>query len=453
MAAVKEIRPRIDFESNPVVFAEASNDRVESALFVAAQIHEGDRRKISKEPYLHHCVAVASILESWGADEDLVVAGLLHDTVEDHPDLIDFEDVERLFGKRVAALVWGVTKFKSREGKESDFETLRKVTKESLIDYGVAIIKLADRLHNMMTLEGMPELKRIAKAKETLAVYTPLAESFGLWQIKNALADLSFMNLEEKRYWRYRRVIDEDPRLGREFIENMEMGLARILRDGGVTAVVEHQVGGYWEMVDKQRRAGMSGEVRPGSFYQIADLVSFRVIVDGDDLATCYRAMGVVRQALSGQLDVYQHDDYLISPSVNGYSAIHDTYRLREGWVEVAFTTRKKENFNNWGVMALPKEEIARQPELYLRKLVFTPKEELIFMDPQAKGIDVAYKLNPLLGLRARTMRIDGEECGLEVVVPNSAVVEILTDQRRRVPNREWLRSCNEETREAIERP
>lgn len=446
-----ETRPSLKFESTPVTFAEKNNQRVFDALFIAAQVHEGDKRKISGDPYIYHCVAVASTLQKWGAGEDEIVAGLLHDTFEDHPDLISLEDIKGLFGERVAFLVDGVTKLKSREGDKNEFETLRKVTRESMIEPGVALIKLADRLHNMSTMEGMkPQIQR-QKAKEILAVYGPLAESFGLWQVKNALQDFAFYFMYPEVFKSVRSIIDSDPRLNCNFIEKKEREITEEFQKLGIKARVEHQVGGYWELYDKQRKSSLRADSRPKSFSDITDVISFRIIVDDNDLGDCYRAMGVMRLKYKDRLEKSRHDDYVVSPASNGYSAIHDTYKFPEGNIELAFTTDSREKFNNWGVLSLPPEELRENHEKYQRKLIFTPKEELVFMEPDARGIDVAYKLSSSLGIRAVGIYIDGKLCKLSDVVPNVSLVEIVADPLQEKPDPEWLGYCSEATKKTIE--
>jgi GTP diphosphokinase / guanosine-3',5'-bis(diphosphate) 3'-diphosphatase len=448
----KNLRPGIDFETNREKFCAESSERVLKALEIATEIHCKDIRRSTGEPYVNHCLAVATILRQWGADEDLIVAGLLHDTVEDHPDLISLEQIKEMFGERVAHLVDGVSKFKSQTGKDNDFETLRKVTTETLIDPGVAMIKLADRLHNMNTMEGFSEEKKLAKARETLAVYVPMAESLGLWQVKNALADISFYYTDPTRYAYVKEKIDSDPRLNKEFIDGTEKAISEVLANAGIEATVEHQVGGYWELAEKQRKSAMRADSRPKEFADITDVVSFRVIIeDESDLAKCYLAMGMVRNNFKHLLVQNRSDDYLVEPAINGYSALHDTYKVREGNIEVAFTTRKREDFNNWGDASISQEELKRDPEKYQRKMIFTPKQELVIMELPAKGIDVAYKLNPLLGLRAVAIKVNGMVVGLETVIPNAGVVEVITEQHQTKPNAEWLSFCNKETANVIE--
>ena len=455
----KNLRPGIDFETKREEFCAESSERVLKALEIATEIHCKDIRRTTGEPYVNHCLAVAKILRQWGADEDLIVAGLLHDTVEDHPDLISLEQVKEMFGERVAHLVDGVSKFKSQTGKDNDFETLRKVTTETLIDPGVAMIKLADRLHNMNTMEDGPlekgfsiEKKR-AKARETLAVYVPMAESLGLWQVKNALADIAFSYTDPERYRIVKNMIDCDPRLDPEFINRTKEEIRMVLLEAGVRATVEHQVGGYWELSEKQRLSAMRSGSRPKEFVDITDVVSFRVVLEDEQKTDeCYRAMANVRHLFHGLLQQYRSDDYLETPAINGYSALHDTFKLKEGNIEVAFTTKNREKFNNWGVASISHEELTSNPDKYRRKMIFTPKEELAIMELSATGLDVAYKLNPLIGLRAVAVRVNGVVMDLNTVIPNAAMVEIITDQHQRRPKREWLAFCNEETAQEIDR-
>lgn len=434
------LRPEREFAKTVEDFAAGRNERVLAALRLAEEIHIKDKRKTTGEPYVNHCAAVASILESWGADEDEVVAGLLHDTVEDHPDLISLEDISLMFGERVAFLVDGVTKLESREGEKSEFETLRKVTRESLIDLGVARIKLADRVHNMLTMDGMKPETQKKKAKETLAVYAPLAESFGMWEVKNLLQDLAFPYFDPARFGQVKENVDRDLRLSEEFVLGMENLIAEGMAEYGIEAEITHKVGGYYEIAEKQKRRGVRGGSSLSRVGDIPDVISFGVVLPGDNLEKCYMAMGVMRMKLSQSLMVSRHMDYLQEKAVNGYSALKDVYVFEEGSVEIYFTTKKREEFNRWGY-----EDVNR-------KLIFTPKEELLFLEPNATGIDVAYKLNPLLGMRAVAIKIDGVVCSLDSVVPNVSLVDVIYDNSKQEPDKKWLKYCGVETKRMIEK-
>lgn len=446
------LRPAMEYCGSISEFEEKNNERVRYALKIAEEIHRGDMRKVSGEPYINHCVAVASILASWGADEDECIAGLLHDTVEDHPDLIDLNFIAENFGERVAFLVDGVTKLKTKAGEKSEFETLRKVTRESLIDVGVAKLKLADRKHNMTTMEGMKSETQRRKAKETLTVYAPLAESFGMWQVKNELEDLSFRYFDPARYEEIKKRVDRDPRLNLDFLLRLEIEIEDALANFGLEIKIEHQVGGYWEISEKQKRRGIRGGSLSKSISEIPDVLSFRVLVPEEKLVDCYKAMGVIRMLFAKNLIVGRHIDLLRESAVNGYSALNDTYVFDEGSVEICFTSLERERFNNWGITVYSAEETVANRELFTRKLVFTPKEELVFLDLSATGIDVAYKLSPLLGMRAVAIKIDGKLCGLNEVVPNASMVEILTDSSKVSPDLGWKEFASLETRRIMER-
>lgn len=432
-------------------FVKGKSERVVSALALASKVHKNDVR-ITGEPYINHCVAVAEVLYQWGADEDEMISGLLHDAVEDHPDILSLVQIGIKFGERVVQLVDGVTKLQLISEKEGDFEALKKVTRGTLYEPGIAKIKLADRWHNMLTRSPFSPERNKAKASETLAVYVPLAESLGLWQVKNVLADISFSYADQKRFNEVKKKIDTDPRLNEEFIKRTEEDIRKVLDEAGVSAPVEHRVGGYWELSEKQKKSGMRSDSRPKEFADITDVVSFRVIIDNEqDVGECYRAMGVVRTRYFKLLQQSRSDDYLATPAINGYSALHETYKMPEGNIEVAFTTKRREEFNNWGVASLSIEEFRADPDKYRRKLIFTPKQELAVMELSARGIDVAYKLSSLLGLRAAAIKIDGKEKGLDTIVPNASMVEIVTRQHQARPRAEWLMYCNRETASQID--
>jgi guanosine-3',5'-bis(diphosphate) 3'-pyrophosphohydrolase len=442
------LRPGVDFDVNRDEFVAESSETVRKALEIATEIHKLDTRKTTGEPYVNHCIAVTKILRQWGADDDMEVAGILHDAWEDHSDLISLEQIKGLFGERVAHLVDGVSKFKSPSGKDNDFETLRKVARETLIEPGVAMIKMADRFHNMHTMEGFKEDKKLEKARETLRVYVPMAESLGLWQVKNMLADVSFLYTDPERYKFVKEKIDNDPRLNSEFIRKTENEIRAKLTEEGIRNVkVEHQVGGYWELSEKQKKSGMSSDSKPKEFVDITDVVSFRVVLEDDqDKKECYATMGVIRGMYENLLQPQRSDDYLVKPATNGYSAWHDTFKFPEGNIEVAVTTNIREQFNNWGVASVSLEERKMSPETYQRKMIFTPKEEMVFTELSATGIDIAYKLNPRLGIRAVAILVNGVGMGLDTVIPNAALVEIITDQHKKRPDDSWKKKCNAET-------
>jgi len=349
------LRPQVEFVISREEYCGKSTERLCRALEEASKIHEKDIRTSTGEPYINHCIAVAESLREWGADEDTQLAGLLHDTLEDHPDKISLEDIDEKFGERVARIVYGLT------GCNNDFEDQQKVVKEAQEELSIVLVKFADRLHNLMTMNGFDDEKKAAKGRETLEVYVPMAESLGLWQVKNALADISFSFTEPAKYKKIKEYIDNDPRLNSEFIFKTKEKIKNILTNAGLNVVVEHQVGGYWELSEKQRKSGKW-------FVDITDVVSFRVITgDENNLGECYRAMGIIRTTFGESIRLDRSDDFIAVPAKNLYSALHDTYRFQQGIIEVAFTTRKIENFNIRGVVSLRQEELNKDMDKYKR--------------------------------------------------------------------------------------
>lgn len=347
------LRPRIDFEKSREEFCMECTPREYQALMVATAIHQDDIRLTTGEPYLNHCLAVTNILRAWGADEDTRIAGLLHDTIEDHPEKITLEEIREMFGERVARLVDGVTR------ETTDALYLEKVAREAMEELNIVLLKCADRLHNLSTMDGFSDEKKALKAWETLEFYVPMAESLGLWQVKNALADIAFSFADPTRYKEVKESIDGDRRLNSEFIRITTNEINELLANAGMKMTVEHQVGGYWELSEKQIKSGKK-------FEEITDVVSFRVLShDENNLGECYKAMGIVRTKYGRLLCQVRSDDYLAVPAMNGYSALHDTYSFEEGNVEIAFTTRKRERFNNWGIASLSDEEIKRNPDKF----------------------------------------------------------------------------------------
>jgi len=289
---------------------------------------------------------------------------------------------------------------------KSEFETMRKIARDSLIDEGVARLKLADRVHNMMTMEGMKPETQIKKARETLKVYAPLALSFGVWEVRNLLQDLSFPYLDAERYWRVRSEVDGDLRLRADFVNEVEKMIETNLIEAGLKVEVNHVIGGYFEIAEKLKK-------RKCNLDEINEVISFRVLLT--DINSCYEAMTVVRSRLLGSLVGEMHVDYLQKSAVNGYSALEDVYEFGEGRIEICFTTKEREKVNQWG---FGKET--------RRKVIFTPKEELIFLKPEATGYDLVNKLENVLSKEVMAIVIEGVICDLGTVLPNASLVEII---------------------------
>ncbi|KKT67157.1 MAG: hypothetical protein UW60_C0012G0043 [Candidatus Woesebacteria bacterium GW2011_GWA2_44_33] len=421
------------------------SERIREALVFGEQAHRGQKRRTG-EPYFEHCKTVANIILGWGiADEDLITAALLHDTLEDTQ--VTLEELRARFGKGVAALVDGVSNFRSETGRAIDRETLRKVFDRSYIDPRVAVLKMADRLHNMQTLGGMPEAKRTPKAKETLEVYAKLAESLGMWKLKVQLEDLAFSFFDPEEFTRIKSQVDSDPRRSPLFIDHVRSRLVELLREGNLAGEVDVKVNGYWAIKKKREVAALQGKSLPNSFRWINDLVSFRVLLA--EKRDCYTFLGVVNHAFSEDFDEERFDEFLARPRDNGYSAIQTTVNFSQGATEIAITTRENEAFNDWGVVELLRKG-QRDLSQYVLKLVFTPSG-VWFLKKEATGIDLAHLINPRTGIYAEAIVINNKRRSLSTVIPNATEIEMGWGSGEKILSQELLGYTLPATRKAIE--
>lgn len=426
---------------------------IKRAFEYGREKHRGQIRDEGTE-YFTHCVAVASILQSWGVtDEKIIVAALLHDVVEDCD--VTLEEIAVLFGADVSRWVDGVSKLKS-EGPRKEVDTQRKIVERGFFEPQVTLIKLADRLHNMKTLGAVSPEKQRRKASETLDIYAPLAESLGMWRVKTELEDLSFPYIFPERYQEVRTAIDRDPRLQEMVLANMESRLGGLLEEIGLSGRVEVRLKGYYE-ADKKRERLAKSQRGDGSLVTISDLVSFRVILDEqqpnwagvDPVLACYTFMGQVHQTFRESVDVNRFDDFLVSPATNGYQALQTTVRLPQGSVEIAITTSQLEDFNHWGIVSKIR---AGETDLrdYVQKVVFTPSLKIKFLEKTATGWDYAYRISPLLGARAAELEVNGERTPMSTVLPNAAVVKVILGKNL-APGNDDLNYASRKTRALME--
>ncbi len=330
--------------------AEFESDRLASAYNLALKSHEGQTRK-SGEPYFTHCSGVFKILkDEWNiTNENYLIAGLLHDTVEDTK--VSLKQIQLDFGNEVTDLVSGVTKLQT----SSDQETLKKVLNKTYINPGVAVIKLADRLHNMRTLEFMKSEKQIEKSGETLDIYTRLAESLGMWKVKTELEDLCFKYLDKELYIKTLNDLENDPRLSPNFLCYLKSRMEQILNDNNIDGQVETRKSGCWILKDEQEKMALKGKGSPDSFKDINDVVSFRIKLNS--ISDCYQILNDIHQDFGEMVDYDRFDEFIgANKRVNGYQALQTTINFPQGPVEIGLVTNEMEEFNNWGVVSLIKE-------------------------------------------------------------------------------------------------
>ncbi|MCC7003418.1 MAG: bifunctional (p)ppGpp synthetase/guanosine-3',5'-bis(diphosphate) 3'-pyrophosphohydrolase [Gemmatimonadaceae bacterium] len=426
--------------------------------------HAGQTRR-NGDPYVTHCVEVAKILADLHLDSVTVASGLIHDVVEDTA--FSVEDVEREFGREIAQIVDGLTKIghlplASRE--ERQVESYRKLLLSVAKDVRVILVKLADRLHNMRTLEWMPEDKRARIALETRDLYAPMAHRFGLASVKAELEDLSFKWLEPEDYRTLAKLIANKRADRDQLIDEMIGPLEVKLRDAGV---VVHEVGGrpkhLWSIHKKMER-------RDKPYDEIYDLYAIRVLVE--NIPECYHALGVIHGAWTPLQERIK--DYIASPKSNGYQSLHTTiFGPRGTLFEIQIRTREMHRTAEYGIAAhwlykegdkgragdldrhlswfrqvLELQLDAETPDQFLEFLkldlyqdeifVFTPNGDVIQLPKGATPIDFAFAVHTEVGLHTNGARVNGRIVPLSRELRNSETVEIIRSATAR-PSRDWL--------------
>ncbi|HTO25987.1 MAG TPA: bifunctional (p)ppGpp synthetase/guanosine-3',5'-bis(diphosphate) 3'-pyrophosphohydrolase [Gaiellaceae bacterium] len=444
-------------------------DLVTRAFYFAAAKHEGQTRR-SGSPFIEHPVGVARICAQLRLDEQTLAAALLHDVVEDTA--TEIEDVRAEFGDEVARLVEGVTKltritFQSREQAEA--ENYRKMIVAMSADVRVILIKLADRLHNMRTIEYLGKQKQIQKAKETLDVYAPLAHRLGIHAIKWELEDLSFQTLHPRRYEEIKQMVAER-RADREgHVAEAADVLHRELDKVDVPAEISGRAKHFYSIYDKMAKKGRE-------FNEIYDLTAMRVIVerDGEEgTRDCYGALGLIHSLWKPMPGRFK--DYIAMPKFNGYRSLHTTVIGPEGRpLEIQVRTREMHETAELGVAAhWAYKRDGKRPRradeewtAWVQQLmdfhadeadagefvksfrtdlfdeevfVFTPKGEVKTLPAGATPIDFAYAVHTDVGHRTVGAKVNGRIVPLHYKLRSGDRVEVLTSKAGRGPSRDWL--------------
>jgi GTP pyrophosphokinase len=401
------------------------NPRILAALFLALENHSNQFRK-SGEPYIEHCVEVYKILKSWGVDnQELLIAAFLHDVIEDTE--VKIPQITKGFGSQVSSLVESVTQFKLDEKENQDFRTLKKVINNSFVDPKATILKLADRYHNLSTLQYMPADKREKKAKESLEVYAKLAESLGLWVIKTEIEDLSFQYLYFDKFSKVKTAVDQDSRVSEKEVSKMIKALKYTLSRSNIHCRIETKKSGYYHAYQKLKQYSVKGISSNENYKKINDIIGYRVIVKTKE--DCYRTLYAIHRAFGYLVDYTRFDEFIdANKRINGYEALQTTLDTDQGSVEIAIVTEDMENFNNWGYVYNLKRNI-KSPS-YNLKLVFTPNYDLVFLPEEAKAIDFAYSINTKLGDNSTQAYVNNEIKTLDYSLQNTDLVKVITGER-----------------------
>jgi GTP pyrophosphokinase len=456
---------------------EIDRDRVRDA-FVFACEHHADQRRKSGEDFIVHPVGVARICAGMRLDTETLCAALLHDTVEDTSASI--EEVRARFGEQIAAIVDGVTKltgitFQSRD--EAQAENYRKMMVAMATDVRVILIKLADRLHNMRTIDAMPKQKQIEKARETLDIYAPLAHRLGIHAIKWELEDLAFATLHPRKYQEIKGLVAQQRDERERYVAEAGEYLARELQALGIEARIAGRAKHFYSIYSKMTKKGRE-------FNEIYDLTAMRVIVDS--VKDCYGTIGVIHslwKPLPGRFK-----DFIAMPKFNMYQSLHTTIIGPEGRpLEIQLRTQEMHEMAEYGVAAHwmykttpgqdPGERGGRagggkinsgedaklqwlrsmldwqkdllDPQEFMETLrtdlfedevyVFTPKGEVKSLAAGATPLDFAYEVHTEIGHRCVGARVNGKIVPLHCELHSGDIVEILTAKRERGPSRDWL--------------
>ena len=444
---------------------------VEKAYKLAVDAHKEQKRK-SGEPYIIHPLKVAYILAELELDMETITAGILHDIIEDTP--YTYEDITHLFSEEIAALVDGVTKlgklsYTTKE--EAQAENYRKMFLAMAKDIRVILIKLADRLHNMRTLNYMTPERQREKAQETLDIYAPLAHRLGISKIRSEMEDLCFKYLNPDAYFDLAAKIQKKKEERDQFVQSMVQELQTKMNEAGIKGKVygrtKHFFSIYKKMVNQNK-----------TLDQIYDLFAIRALVDS--VKDCYAVLGIVHTAYTPMPGRFK--DYIAMPKPNMYQSLHNTLIGPHGQVfEVQIRTWEMHRTSEYGIAAHWKYKEGKANEksskaqkseeaklAWLRQIMewqkdmsdnkeyldtikldlniystqvyaFTPQGDVIQLTKDSTPIDFAYMIHSAVGNKMVGARVNNKIVPLDHKIQNGDIVEIITSQNSKGPNRDWL--------------
>ena len=436
---------------------------IRKAWEFCVQHHEGQKRA-SGEPYIIHPLEVAEVLAEMKLDATAIAAGLLHDSVEDTP--ATNEEIEASFGDQVAHIVEGVTKidkiqFANREDRQA--ENVRKMLLAMVSDVRVVLIKLADRLHNMRTLEHLKPERQEAIARETLDIYAPLAHRLGMGKVRGELEDLAFRYTDPVSYEQISAAVEARRAEGEQFLRNVEDTLVEQLRENNVEARVEWRIKRIYSIAQKIERSKVS-------FDQVYDLLAIRVITQ--DVAACYAVFGLIHtlwRPVPGRIK-----DFIAIPRANRYQSLHTTvmgasghqfevqirteemHRIAEEGIAAhwkyksggsAVTARDEERLN-WIRQLVEWQKEMTDPNEFLSSLkmdlypdevyTFTPKGKVVVVPADGTPVDFAYTIHTEVGHTCVGAKVNSRMVPLRTKLRTGDIVEIVT-QKDHKPSRDWL--------------
>lgn len=447
-------------------YSEDDQSMADRAYELAKHAHEGQFR-LSGGPHLDHAMATGKLLASWRMPLNLVIAGILHDVPEDTS--YTFEDIENRFGQDIRNIIEGETKLSTLHyrGRERYAENLRKMFFAIAKDARVVIVKFADRIDNLKTLNFFPEEKQKRIALETLEIYAPIANRLGMGAIRGELEDLSFKYVYPEEYEQTLKLLVERAPKKEEYLEHLKGIIAEDLRKNHLKPIsihgrVKHIFSLYRKLLEKDQ-----------DINKVYDLVAERILVP--NVQDCYATLGVLHQRwtpLKGRIK-----DYIAQPKPNGYQSLHTTVFCEDGEIvefqirttamheEAEFGVASHWFYTEKGKKSLPPDRHVKwlkdlaelQKNIQDRKkfleaveslkidffrnriFVFTPKGDVIDLPDGATPIDFAYAIHTEVGNHCAGARVNDQMVPLNTVLQSGDVVEIVTDKKRKGPSSDWL--------------
>ena len=439
--------------------------RLRKAYVFSAKVHQGQMR-LSGEPYLTHPMEVADLLVQLKMDVPTIVTGLLHDTVEDT--LTTVEEVRALFGDEIADLVEGVTKISKisfRTSEERQAENFRKMLLAMARDIRVIMVKLADRLHNMRTLDFQPAERQHKIAQETLEIFAPLANRLGISWLKSELEDLSFRYLESEVYNDLGEKVVKKKRERETYIEDVKQQIAAKLAEHDIAGKISGRYKHLYSIYTKMQRQGID-------FEQVYDVVAFRILVD--NIRDCYAVLGIIHAAWKPVPGRFK--DYIAMPKANMYQSLHTTvigpfgermevqirtaemHRIAEEGIAAHWKYKEKgasvvasseDKRFSWLRQMLEWQKELKDNREFLDSVkidlfpeevyVFTPDGDVKELPRGATPVDFAYSVHTDVGHHCSGARINGRLMPLRTELKNGDVVEVITSPHQN-PGKDWLK-------------
>ncbi len=468
------MKPRQLLEQAKPVLSEDQLLELKSAVYFATKKHEGQKRK-SGEPYVSHPLSVASILMEWGMDSDTIIAGVLHDTIEDTDSSLI--EIENEFGRDVAFLVDGVTKVSAARSGMRDLNSYLPTTTDNLTklliavgqDVRVIIIKLADRLHNMQTLGYMPPAKQIKISRETLQVFAPLADRLNMGRVRVQLEEIAFSYLRPKTFTKLKKLSKDHLGKSHRKLSRVRSDITDRLKQEDISCTIDGRIKSIYSLHKKLKKVG--------DIDNVYDLIALRIVVD--DIDTCYKVLSILHDTYEPQVERIK--DYIARPKPNGYQSLHTTVMTEQGQlVEFQIRTTAMHEYAEKGLAAsfhyneqkltdayktgkiasMPanldwitqlqematqvsegKEISANQLKIDLfgdRMFVYSPKGDIYDMPTGAYPLDFAYRIHSDLAKHTTGFKVNGKMIPFTKKLQHGDTIEVIT-KRSALPKQEWL--------------